>query len=137
MLAANKLTPNAESSKKEASVIQMSKEVSASSKEEQGLVKSWLAKLMFTLISIKTWGIVASMAVSSWLLVYNQSLIASGVSAEAIGIGITGTQWITFNTTIWTMLFGINEVKKAYQRKDKAIAEGKVKLTEKLSKTTK
>ena len=101
MLAANKLTRQSESLKTEASVIQMTKDGvsdNQTKKSESGVVKSWATKLMFTLISIKTWGIVGAMAVSTWLL--NQSLISGATS----GVGLTGTQWITFNTTIWTML---------------------------------
>ena len=48
-----------------------------------------------------------------------ESMMAKGIDAamiENVTIGITGAQWVTFNVTIWTLLYGIKEVKKVAQK---------------------
>ena len=76
----------------------------------------WISKLMFTLISVKLWGLVASICISTYLLL-NHKLILVGESSY--NLGINGTQWVTFNTTIWGLIFGMKEIFRVMDRKDK------------------
>jgi hypothetical protein len=87
----------------------------------------WINKLLFTLISLKFWGLIASMAVTTHLLIHRYqgiaALVEKGIDPqmlENISIGITGAQWITFNVTIWTMLYGIKEVRKVANQTKKS-----------------
>ncbi len=70
---------------------------------EHGFWAKWLSKLLFTLISVKVWGLVASTAVSTYL-------ICKGL--------IDKEQWVTFNTTIWALIFGMKEIFRVMDRKD-------------------
>ena len=65
----------------------------------------WISKLLFTLISVKVWGLFAGTAIST-LLVYNNQM--------------TGTQWVTFNTTIWALIFGMKEVFRIAEGREKS-----------------
>ncbi|MCF8236008.1 MAG: hypothetical protein K9G67_13495 [Bacteroidales bacterium] len=82
--------------------------------DERGFVGTWLAKLLFTLISVKVWGLAASLIVSTWLLLLHNQ----GVKAGYDDIGISGGEWLTFNTTIWALIFGMKEVFRIMERKD-------------------
>lgn len=70
---------------------------------ETGFWAKWLSKLLFTLISVKVWGLVASTAVSTYL-------ICKGLIGKE--------QWVTFNTTIWALIFGMKEIFRVMDRKD-------------------
>jgi hypothetical protein len=70
---------------------------------ERGFWPKWLSKLLFTLISVKVWGLVAC----TWVSTY---LICKGL--------IDKEQWVTFNTTIWALIFGMKEVFRVMDRKD-------------------
>jgi phosphotransferase system glucose/maltose/N-acetylglucosamine-specific IIC component len=70
----------------------------------------WISKFLFTLISVKVWGLFAGTLVST-LLVYNHYM--------------NGAQWVTFNTTIWALIYGMKEVFR--------IAEGREQSERKLN----
>ena len=55
----------------------------------------WTEKILFTLISVKIWGLVIGTWLSTWLLLSDK---------------ISGGQWVTFNTTIWALIFGMKEI---------------------------
>ncbi len=55
----------------------------------------WISKFLFTLISVKVWGLLSGMLIST-LLVYKNHM--------------SGGQWVTFNTTIWALIYGMKEV---------------------------
>lgn len=86
---------------------------------DQGFWYTWLSKLLFTLISVKVWGLIAATAVSTWLLLNN----GSEQFGEDIQFGITGGQWMTFNTTIWALIFGMKEVFRISEKRDKTEKE--------------
>lgn len=71
---------------------------------DKGFWGCWGAKLLFTLISIKFWGLAASIWISTILL---------------RGDFITNEQWVVFNTTLWGLIFGMKEVFRISQGKDK------------------
>lgn len=81
---------------------------------EEGFWPAWGAKLLFTLISVKFWGLVGSLGVTSWL-VLNKIIEPS--------------QWVTFNSTVWGMIFGLKEIFK--------ISEGRDKMEQKILEQTK
>ena len=87
---------------------------------EPGFWPAWLAKLMFTLISVKVWGLVAGTALSTWLLMVNLHHAPSLVDGKAFEYGINGQQWITFNTTIWALIFGMKEIFRISENRDHA-----------------
>ena len=90
---------------------------------EPGFWPTWAAKLMFTLISVKVWGLVAGTAISTWLLMINlhhQPLVVNG---DAYQYGINGAQWITFNTTIWALIFGMKEIFRISESRDQTESE--------------
>lgn len=72
---------------------------------EEGFWPSWGAKLLFTLISVKFWGLVTSISVTTWLLVHDKL--------------ISGGEWVTFNTTVWGLIFGMKEVFRIAEGRDK------------------
>ncbi|MEO9482557.1 MAG: hypothetical protein ABJG47_03900 [Ekhidna sp.] len=86
---------------------------------EHGFWSTWLSKLLFTLISVKVWGLIAATAVSTWLLMND----GSAQLGEDIQFGITGSQWMTFNTTIWALIFGMKEVFRISEKRDKTEKE--------------
>jgi hypothetical protein len=75
----------------------------------------WFSKLMFTLISVKLWGLIACTWVSTYLLICHEMVMVGDTAYE---LGINGTQWVTFNTTIWGLIFGMKEVFRVMERKD-------------------
>lgn len=76
----------------------------------------WFSKFMFTLISVKLWGLVACTWVSTYLLMSQQVI---QVGERAFEMGINGAQWVTFNTTIWGLIFGMKEIFRVMERKDR------------------
>ena len=71
---------------------------------------------MFTLISVKLWGLIACTWVSTYLLIHHKMI---SVGESSYTLGINGTQWVTFNTTIWGLIFGMKEIFRVMERKDK------------------
>ncbi len=63
----------------------------------------WLSKFLFTIISVKVWGLVGATVVST------QLLLSSKISNE---------HWLTFNTTIWALIFGMKEIFKISENRD-------------------
>lgn len=76
----------------------------------------WLSKLMFTLISVKVWGLIAGTWVSTYLLICHELVVVGDKTYE---LGINGAQWVTFNTTIWGLIFGMKEIFRVMDKKDK------------------
>lgn len=70
---------------------------------ENGFWAKWASKLFFTLISVKVWGLIGATWVSTILLLSQK---------------IDGSQWMTFNTTIWALIFGMKEVFRISQKRD-------------------
>ncbi len=87
---------------------------------EKGFWPRWFAKLLFTLISVKVWGLAAGTVVSTYLLL-NHELVEVGT--ETYEIGISGAQWVTFNTTVWALIFGMKEVFKISEKRDQTEKE--------------
>ncbi len=79
---------------------------------DQGFWQKWISKLLFTFISVKLWGLIAATWVSTYLL-------TTGNPANSI----TGTQWVTFNTTIWALIFGMKEVFRISEQRDRTETE--------------
>ncbi len=75
---------------------------------EKGFFPAWVSKLLFTLISVKFWGLVSSIAISTHLLMIQK---------------IEAQQWVVFNTTIWGLIFGMKEVFRISQDKNQAEQE--------------
>jgi hypothetical protein len=73
--------------------------------DEEGFFAAWGAKFMFSLISVKVWGLVAGTWISTWLLVNNW---------------IENVHWITFNTTVWGLIFGMKEIFRISTGREKA-----------------
>jgi hypothetical protein len=71
---------------------------------DPGFCRAWGAKLLFTLISVKVWGLLAGTWVSTYLVVASK---------------ITDVHWVTFNTTVWGLIFGMKEVFKIAEGRDK------------------
>ena len=65
--------------------------------------QKWFSKFLYTLISVKVWGLVACTWVSTYLVV--QEHISNG-------------QWLTFNTTIWALIFGMKEIFRIAENRD-------------------
>ena len=80
---------------------------------EKGFWNKWFSKLLFTLISVKVWGLVAGTWVSTYLLL-------TEVDGESY---ISNAQWLTFNTTIWALIFGMKEIFRITEKKDAAEQE--------------
>ncbi|WP_425391135.1 hypothetical protein [Ekhidna sp.] len=83
---------------------------------EDGFWSAWFSKLLFTLISVKVWGLVAGTWISTYLLL-NQKLIEVG--DKTYELSFSSAQWLTFNTTIWALIFGMKEVFRISEKKDK------------------
>ena len=90
---------------------------------ETGFWPLWLSKLLFTLISVKFWGLITGTLVSTSLLMvhlYHEPVIIGG---KLIEYGINGAQWVTFNTTIWALIFGMKEIYRISEQHDFAEQE--------------
>ncbi len=92
---------------------------------ENGFWQNWFSKLLFTFISVKVWGLVACTWVSTYLLM--QDYIDKG-------------QWLTFNTTIWALIFGMKEIFRIAENRDNtesdnlnARIDSKLKITSMMS----
>jgi len=92
---------------------------------ETGFWPVWISKLLFTLISVKVWGLLACTWVSTYLLIQNH---------------IDNSQWLTFNTTIWALIFGMKEIFRIAENRDitekenlKEQIDSKLKLTSMMS----
>ncbi|UCD37376.1 MAG: hypothetical protein JSW54_11165 [Fidelibacterota bacterium] len=99
---------------------------------EPGFWASWFSKLLFTLISVKVWGLVAGTAVSTYL--YLRGVVI--IDDKTIIKGFSGAQWVTFNTTVWALIFGMKEVFRIAGGRDKAerqLAEQQAATEEKLT----
>jgi hypothetical protein len=70
---------------------------------EKGFFPAWFSKLLFTLISVKFWGLVVSITLSTHLLLIEK---------------IEAQQWVVFNTTIWGLIFGMKEVFRIAENKN-------------------
>lgn len=84
---------------------------------ETGFWPSWFSKLLFTLISVKVWGLVAATWVSTYLLILHGKNI--GEEGNILEVGINGAQWVTFNTTVWALIFGMKEIFRITEKKEK------------------
>ncbi len=96
---------------------------------EPGFWPKWFAKLFFTLISVKVWGLIAGTAVSTWLLMVHLHHDPKIIGNNLIEYGINGAQWVTFNTTLWALIFGMKEIYRISEQNDFA---GEVKLNQTL-----
>ena len=85
---------------------------------DTGFWPAWYAKILFTIISVKVWGLVASMAVSTWLLLIHQRYEPWRIGGSIIEHGINGAQWVTFNTTVWALIYGMKEIFRIAEHKD-------------------
>lgn len=82
----------------------------------------WMSKFLFTLISVKFWGLVGSISISTYLIIIKR---------------IEATEWVTFNTTIWGLIFGMKEIFRVMESKDNnenKMLEKKVEAKETLAK---
>ncbi len=87
---------------------------------ETGFWQSWFAKLLFTLISVKVWGLLAATWVSTYLLLLHDKVIVfENVESGILETGINGAQWVTFNTTVWALIFGMKEIFRITEKKEK------------------
>jgi len=85
---------------------------------ESGFWAAWLSKLLFTLISVKVWGLIAATTLSTWLLFINLNNEPLVIGDTILNHGINGAQWVTFNTTVWGIIFGMKEIFRIYELKD-------------------
>jgi len=85
---------------------------------DTGYWPTWFAKLLFTLISVKVWGLIAGTAISTWLLMIHCNHAPVVVGDQVIEYGINGTQWVTFNTTIWALIFGMKEIFRISEQRE-------------------
>jgi hypothetical protein len=90
---------------------------------EQGFWNKFFSKLLFTLISVKVWGLIAATAVSTWLLIIHNTSNPYEVGGEVFERGINGAQWVTFNTTIWALIFGMKEIFRISEKRDRTEKE--------------
>lgn len=90
---------------------------------EQGFWNKFLSKFLFSIISVKVWGLVTSMGISTWLLLIHNNNVPYEIGENVFERGINGAQWVTFNTTIWALIFGMKEVYRITERKDKTEME--------------
>ncbi len=87
---------------------------------EKGFWQKWISKFLFTIISVKVWGLVAATWVSTYLLlIHNKLVITEGLDDGILSSGISGAQWLTFNTTIWALIFGMKEIFRITEKKNK------------------
>lgn len=103
---------------------------------EAGFWPTWLAKLLFTLISVKLWGLIASISISTWLLLRHYECQPVIYGNTIIDFGINGSQWVSFNTAIWALIFGMKEIFRISEQSDysrqimlKENLNNKIKLT--------
>lgn len=68
------------------------------------MFRKWLANFIDIITSVKVWGLVGGTWVSTYL---------------AINDIIKGGAWVTFNTTIWALIFGMKEVFKIAKERDR------------------
>lgn len=87
---------------------------------EKGFGATWFAKLFFTLISVKVWGLVAGTIVSTWLLMKHLQNPPDVIDGKMIEYGINGAQWVTFNTTVWALIFGMKGIFRISEQRDYA-----------------
>ncbi|MCK5617696.1 hypothetical protein KAR91_88345 [Candidatus Pacearchaeota archaeon] len=85
---------------------------------DPGFWPKWFGKLFFTLISVKVWGLLAGTIVSTWLLIVHLNNKPIIVGDNIIEFGINGAQWLTFNTTIWALIFGMKEIFRISEQHD-------------------
>ena len=85
---------------------------------ETGFWPAWLSKLLFTLISVKVWGLIAATSISTWLLILNYRNSPLLLNDRVIEYGINGAQWVTFNTTIWALIYGMKEIFKIAEHRN-------------------
>jgi hypothetical protein len=67
---------------------------------------------------VKVWGLVASIVVSTYLLLLHNANAPYQVGGNVFERGINGAQWVTFNTTIWALIFGMKEIFKISESRD-------------------
>ena len=80
---------------------------------ETNFWQTWITKLLYTLISVKVWGLIAATWVSTYLLLHSVDP----------NLSINGAQWLTFNTTIWALIFGMKEIFRISEKRDKTETE--------------
>jgi hypothetical protein len=85
---------------------------------DPGFWPKWFGKLLFTLISVKVWGLIAGTIVSTWLLMMHLNHRPVIIGDRIIEYGINGAQWVTFNTTIWALIFGMKEIFRISEQSD-------------------
>jgi hypothetical protein len=90
---------------------------------ESGFWRKFFSKLLFTLISVKVWGLVAATAVSTYLLIMHNMNAPYEIGEKVYERGINGAQWVTFNTTIWALIFGMKEIFRISEKRDKTEKE--------------
>ena len=90
---------------------------------ETGFWPKWSGKLLFTLISVKVWGLLAGTIISTWLLMVHLHHEPVIIGGRLIEYGINGAQWVTFNTTIWALIFGMKEIFRISEQHDVAEQE--------------
>jgi len=94
---------------------------------------AFFAKLLYQLISVKVWGLVAGTAISTMLALKNfpRTIISDTGSLMNVDMPLlSGAQWTTFNTTIWALIFGMKEVFKVAERRSKQEAKAAKELQE-------
>lgn len=82
---------------------------------DSGFWSSWAAKVAFTLISVKAWGLLVSISVSTALLLHGF---------------IDGPGWVTYNTTIWALIFGIRGIFAVQEQREDAARKNRGKEIE-------
>jgi hypothetical protein len=90
----------------------------------------FFSKFLFTLISVKVWGLVASIAISTYLLLLHNANAPYQVGDNVFERGINGAQWVTFNTTIWALIFGMKEIFRISESRDDTDMETLAQQTE-------
>ena len=90
---------------------------------DTGFWQKWFSKLFYTLISVKVWGLIAGTIVSTWLLMVHLNHEPVIIGGRFIEYGINGAQWVTFNTTIWALIFGMKEIFRISEQHDFAEQE--------------
>lgn len=82
---------------------------------DKGFWSAWGAKLVFSLISVKVWGLAAATIVSTYLVLH--------VDTDGKHI-FSGGNWLAFNSTVWGIIFGMKEVFKIAERRDNSDLAG-------------
>lgn len=90
---------------------------------EKGFWNKFFSKLLFTLISVKVWGLAVGTSVSTWLLIMHNTNAPYQIGENVFERGINGAQWVTFNTTIWALIFGMKEIFRIAEKRDKTEKE--------------